>query len=112
MNIVYFMKTSLSRERVEYILKKGKRYAQGGMVIVCVSENDLRQKGQQKYAVLIPKRVVKKSVARNRLRRVIREMIKEVDVQCSEFVILCNSKSCTEESVKKAVEQVVQKIKH
>ena len=90
------MKTSLHQEEVQHILKHGERYACAGLV-VCVFRFS---GGFGRYAVLIPKKVLQSSVARNRMRRVLREVIRKPDQLCGNFVVLHNNKNSSEAEVK------------
>ena len=82
------MKTALHRERVQYILKHGERYARRG-VVVCVLRSGGVCDAVGGVAVLISKKVVTGAVLRNRLRRVLREAVQAFDRGCVDVVVLC-----------------------
>lgn len=92
------MKTSLCGEKIKYILRTGKRYAHNNIIIICVGNRTDRD---QRYAILISKKAEKTAVARNRVRRVIRETVKIADIPCGEFVILHNKQKIGKKEVKK-----------
>lgn len=89
------MKTSLRREAVQHILKHGKRYAREGLV-VCVLRSDDHS---GKFAILIAKKVLVGAVARNNLRRVLREVIRHSRYRGGDFVVLHTNKKSSREEV-------------
>ena len=89
------MKTSLRREAVQHILKHGKRYAREGLV-VCVLRSG---SGSGKFAILIAKKVLAGAVARNNLRRVLREVIRHTGYRGGDFVVLHTNKKSSQEEV-------------
>ena len=89
------MKTSLRREAVQHILKHGKRYARGGLVVCVLCSGD----HSGKFAILIAKKVLAGAVARNNLRRVLREVVRHSGYRGGDFVVLhTNKKSSAEEA--------------
>ena len=89
------MKTSLRREAVQHILKHGKRYARDGLV-VCVLRSD---SGSGKFAILISRKVLAGAVARNNLRRVLREVVRHAGYRGGDFVVLHTNKKSSQEEV-------------
>lgn len=79
-----------------------------GVSIVCIKGD---RSDKQKNAVIISKKIEKNSTKRNRMRRVIREMIKGLEIECDEFVIIHTKKEKTEKEIKEDLIQVVNKIK-
>ena len=90
------MKASLNSKQVKDGLRTGKRYTHNGLSIVCIKKNSSKKR---KYAILIPKRTVRNSTARNRIKRVIRETVKTVDIKCCEFIVIHTNKSRDEVGV-------------
>ena len=89
------MKTSLRREAVQYILKHGKRYAREGLVVCVLRSGDC----SGKFAILIAKKVLSGAVARNNLRRVLREVIRHAGYRDGDFVVLHTNKKSSQEDV-------------
>lgn len=101
------MKTSIQRARIEDILKKGKRYAHDGIVVVCGKNN---HKNGKKYAILVSKKTARSSVTRNRMRRMVREAIKTADIQRGEFVIILNSMYSSKKEVAESIQRIAEKM--
>ena len=96
------MRTSLSRRKVNHILKKGRRYSHRGFTIIYEEKKELGDKKTRKrYSILIGKKIAQKSVKRNRIKRIIREVVRETQIKHDEFVILCTQKNKTESEIKK-----------
>ena len=89
------MKTSLRREAVQHILKHGKRYARKGLVVCVLHSDDC----SGKFAILIAKKVLAGAVARNNLRRVLREVIRRSGYRDGGFVVLHTNKKSSKEEV-------------
>ena len=89
------MKTALHRDRVQHILKYGERHTRKGLA-VCVLKSDTCC-GFGRFAILISKKVVKGAVLRNRLRRVLREVVQTFDRKCVDIVVLCR-RTCDSEA--------------
>ncbi|MCY4577365.1 MAG: ribonuclease P protein component [Candidatus Kaiserbacteria bacterium] len=102
------MKLSLRREEVQHILKHGKRYTCDGFV-VCVLRSDA---SSGRFSILIPKKVAKGAVARNRVRRVLRDVISCVGYTGSDFVVLHNKKQDSEEVSKEHLRTLLTTIAH
>ncbi len=93
------MKTALRRERVQYVLKHGERHARRGLVICVLRSCDFAS-GSGRFAILISKKVVKGAVLRNRLRRVLREVVQTFDRECVDLVVLYRSEFDSEVEVR------------
>ena len=89
------MKTSLRREAVQHILKHGKRYAREGLVVCVLHSGD----HSGKFAILIAKKVLAGAVARNNLRRVLREVVRHAGYRGGDFVVLHTNKKSSQEEV-------------
>ena len=82
----FLMKTALQRERVRCVLKCGERYTRKSLV-VCVLRSEGLDSGN--FAILVSKKTIKSAVLRNRLRRVLREVVRLFDYRCFDVVVLC-----------------------
>ena len=89
------MKTSLRREAVQHILKRGKRYTRKGLIVCVLRSGDC----SGRFAILIAKKVLAGAVARNNLRRVLREVIRHSGYCDGDFVVLHTNKKSSEEEV-------------
>ena len=101
------MKTSLNSRQVREGLEHGKRYAHNGLSIVCIGG---RKKKEQRFAILISKKTVKNNVARNRLRRVIRETANKTKIKCDEFIIIHTNRERCEDGVCEDLIRVTKKM--
>ena len=100
------MKTALRRERVQYILKHGDRYVGKG-VVVCALKSDEVCVGSGGFAILISKKAVRTAVLRNRIRRVLREVVRSFDCGCVDFVVLCRSGCDSEDGVREQLHMLL-----
>ena len=100
------MKTSLRHDEIPHVLKKGKRTVGNGITLVCESGNGKTGR----YAVLIPKKKVKKSVERNKVRRMLREIMRMMQVPCQRYIIIYTGKSRSFHEIKLAVKQMAENI--
>jgi len=64
---------SLKRKEFKKILKKGRNFKEGKLVLKVLKEKERKIK----LGILIPKKNVKKAVERNKIRRRIREIVRE-----------------------------------
>ena len=82
------MKTALQPEEIKKILKKGKREICGDLTVVYEP-----QKAKiKRYAILVPKKIAKHAVTRNRMRRITREVLKTSDIPFGKFIIIFNKR--------------------
>ena len=95
------MKTSLKKERIEDILKKGKRFERDGIVLITKGISSTKKTRQ--CAVVVAKKYIKKSTERNRIKRYIREKIRQEKEGPNECVILFRKKTFD----KKVIDSVV-----
>ena len=100
------MKTSLHNYDIQRILKKGKRIVADKLTVVYETNNDKKKR----YAVLVPKRKVKKSSERNKVRRIIREAVRTSDIPLSLFVVLCTGKTYTYDGVSRSLKKITNDI--
>ena len=100
------MKQSLTRSEVEDILKNGRR-AVSDTVKMVYKKDDSEKEG---YAVLVPKKKVKKAVERNRIRRIIREAVRETDMPIPMFVILYTGGEVSHTAMKESMKHIAEKI--
>ena len=98
------MKTSLRHEEVQHILKHGKRYVHNGF-LVCVLGD-----GSGRFAVLVSKKVARSAVVRNRMRRVLREVVRTVDSVPFDFVVLQNKGNLSSEFIQTSLPMVLNTI--
>ena len=96
------MKTSLKKERIEDILKKGKRFEKDGIVLI-TKENSSTNKISQ-CAVVVAKKYIKKSTERNKIKRYIREKIRQEKEDLNECVILFRKKTFNKKVVGSVME--------
>ena len=102
------MKTALHRKRVRYILQHGERYVRGGLV-VCVLKPDTPSNHSGRFAVLISKKAVKGAVLRNRLRRVLREIVTSSRM-CADVVVLCRRECGSETEVREYLQVLLDEV--
>lgn len=102
------MKTTLPRERVQHVLKYGERYARRGFV-VCVLHQDCSSE-VGKFSIVISKKVVKGAVLRNRLRRVLREVVKTFDYPGVDFVVLCRNRFDSESDARNRLHDLLREV--
>ena len=99
------MKTSLKKERIEDILKKGKRFEKGGIVLITKGISSTNKISQ--CAVVVAKKYIKKSTERNRIKRYIREKIRQEKRGLNECVILFRKKTFDKKTVDSVVEDLL-----
>ena len=100
------MKQSLTRKEVESVLREGKKSVSNAVRIIYKKCDDARAG----CVILIPKKTVKRSADRNKLRRRIRGMVRGVTISSNHFVILCGGTSTPLNVIKEDVEQAMKKI--
>ena len=108
------MKNSLSAGEVQHILKKGKRVVVGGIVVVYMKrDTGSGEEGAatppQRYAIVIRKKKFKKSTMRNRIRRIIREVLRRVNLPYPVFVVVYTGGVSHKY---KDIEQLMSKVSH
>ena len=82
-------------------LKKGKRIIRDDMIIV----HSGKKSDACKYAILVSKKKVRTSAERNKVRRIMREVLKEAPLPFSRFVIVCTAKKYTNKSVRQSLQK-------
>ena len=95
------MKTSLRGKEITNILKRGKRIISEGVVLIY-------EKGEEKeyrFAILVSKKKIRKSTERNRVRRIIREILRVYPIPFTRFIILCTKEKYIYNSVRSSLEQ-------
>ena len=95
------MKASLRQEEVQHTLRCGKRYARDGLV-VCVAGG-----GSGRFAVLVSKKVARSAVVRNRMRRVLREVVRSLGRMSFDFVVLQNKKNISNEDMHTSLQMLL-----
>ena len=99
------MKTGLHREEVQDILKKGKR-ALGGEITLVYSA---KKEKKPRFAVIVSKKVARKATVRNKIRRLVREVLqKSVPVKSNFAIIVNKGKKHTLESIEKSIKETRQ----
>ena len=87
------MKNSLSAGEVQLVLRKGKRVAVSGIMIVYMekgigSGEEGAETSSRRYAIIIRKKKFKKSTMRNKIRRIIREVLRKIHLPYPVFVVV------------------------
>ena len=100
------MKTSLRRETVQHILKHGERHAWAGQVVCVLRSGDC----SGKFSILISKKVIKGAVARNSMRRALREAVRHSGFLGGDFVVLHGNKSISETEAAEQLKRVLAEI--
>ena len=96
----YAATKSLSREQVQHLIKNGKRVSADGFTLVYLPETDT---GVVRFSVVVPKRLVKGAVLRNRVRRVVRDVVRSEDACRGDFLVICNRLAGTDKEIREGV---------
>ena len=96
------MKTSLKRKEIVDLLKKGKRKIVDGITIVYDQEKDK----ESRFAILVPKKKIRKSTERNKVRRLFREAVAECGLPYHHFLIICTKNNYTYKEIQETLEQL------
>jgi len=67
-------KNRLKKEEVEFIFKKGKTYKKGFLLLKIIED---KKELASLFSVVVPKKVSKKAVERNKIKRKIRESLRK-----------------------------------
>ena len=101
------MKNSLHHSEIKRIFKKGKRVVYKQVVIIY----EKHQEDFGRYAILISKKKVRKSRERNRIRSVVREVVRSLNIPKHPFLIIYSDQKQPTDQVrgliKKALESIV-----
>lgn len=103
------MKTALRQDEIREILKKGRRIVLEGMVFLYTPPKKTEKK---RFAVIVSKKTLKKNVDRNRVRRIIRELVRKSDIPLDIFIVIYNGKQPTYQNIKKELDTVVEKMRY
>lgn len=75
---------------MQYVLTHGERHARGGFVVCVLREGGVCD-GSGRFTICVPKKAVRGAVLRNRLRRVLCEVVQSFAIGCVDLVVLCRS---------------------
>lgn len=103
------MKTALHRKRVQYILKHGERHVRRDVVVCVLRSGDVCDTGGG-FAILISKKVIADAVSRNRLRRVLREVVQASDRGCVDVVVLCRGACGSDAKVREQLQALLREV--
>ena len=83
----------LDQAGVLAVLKRGKRLNRAGFELRFLVSRPKSRTGNSKIAISVPKRLLKSSVARNRIKRLVREEFREHCAAAASLHILVNYKA-------------------
>ena len=102
------MKTALRRDEIAEILKRGKRITGGAVMLICGKKK--KEGRRERYAVIVPKKNLKRSVDRNRIKRIVREIIRKDGMPFGSFIIRYTGKKQTYQEIQKDMDAVREKV--
>ena len=100
------MKTSLNHQHIELLLRKGKRVIGDGITLIYTTKNI----GYKKYAIIVPKKKVKKSVVRNKIKRIVREAVRATNIPFDMFIIMYTGKNYSLKEITTSIEKIIKDI--
>ena len=97
---------SLSRENLEHILKKGKRFSEKGVVLIVSN----KKRDKKNFSVIVSKKCFRKAVDRNNAKRQIREIVRAAFPLKKDLIILLQKPQSSFLELEKNIKTLLQKI--
>lgn len=102
------MKTSLTKKEIEELLKSGSKINSENFSFFYKNKGDEKIK---KHAIIVSKKIAKKSTERNKIRRVFRNCILKLKPNFDNFLILTKNSDIEYNEVLKEFETLLSKVK-
>lgn len=99
------MKTGLSGPTIVRILKQGARYTTGGITVISGGREE-----KAGFACVVSKKVVKRAVDRNRVRRRIREALRRVEGVPKTLVVIYRGGDQSYRSLRETLQALMKQI--